>query len=139
VEIGNLIGALSIRAPAIAVATICMSVLGAWTNAPAWLLYAPAIVVGSFALVLWATRELPRQMKTMKDLGFSRNRDWIAYELSWKGYPRGSIWLGFFCFLAVLLSLQSPYALLGFTGFALVVAWARANRRYPADGGTLKA
>lgn len=125
---------LSKRAPVIVVVTLITSLFGAWSKAPDWLFNALAIVVGSLALLLWAARGLPRQFKSKEDLGFTRNRDFVAHELAGKGTPRGSYLLGFFGFATILVSgFQTPYGTLAFAGLALSVVWGIVNTRYPSD------
>ena len=125
---------LSKRAPALVLLTLCAALLGAWTSAPIWLAKGPAIIVGSLALLLLLARGRRHQFKTIDELGFTQNRDWIAYELAGKGTPPGSYLLGFFGFLTIFLTgFQTPYALLAWAGFALGVVWGIVNAHYPAD------
>jgi hypothetical protein len=126
----DLIDVLSKRAPVIAILALLAALIGTWARAPAELLNALAIAVGSLALLLWATRGLPIQFKSREDLGFSRNRDWIAYALAGKGVPRGYYLLGL---LGLATMLLSGFNWLAFAGFMLGVVWGIANCRYPAD------
>jgi hypothetical protein len=126
----ELIGVVSERAPVIAGLALLGALLGTWTRAPDALLNAFAIVVGSLALLLWAARRLQLQFKSKEGLGFARNRDWIAYELTGKGTPRGYYPLGALGLAAILLS---GFQWLAFAGFMLVVVWGIVNCRYPAD------
>ena len=115
---------LSMWAPTIAIAVFLVALVGAWTDASASLFNALAIVVGGLALVLLFTRGM-RHMKL---------KGWLAYELAGKGMPRGAYVLGFAGILTIFVcGLRSPYGTLAFAGFALAVAWIRANVRYPAD------
>ena len=105
-----------------------------WTSAPIWLAKGPAIIVGGLALWLLAARGRRNQFKTPGELGLTRNRDRIAYELAGKGTPPGSYLLGFFGFLTIFLTgFQSPYAMLAWAGFALGVVWGIVNAQYPAE------
>jgi len=127
------IDALSRWAPAIVIAVLIISLIGTWTNGSASLFNALAIVVGGLALVLLVTRGM-RHMRPKESLGFTRNQSWLAYELSGKGMPRGSYVLGLAGILTIFAcGFRSPYGTLAFAGFALAVAWIRANARYPAD------
>ncbi len=126
----ELIPVLSKRAPVIAGLAMLGALLGTWTRAPDALLSAFAIVVGSLALLLWAGRGRPLQLKSKEGLGFARNRDWITYELTGKGTPRGYYPLGAIGLAAILLS---GFNWLAFAGFMLVVVWGIVNCRYPAD------
>ena len=128
-----LIDALSRRAPFVVVVTLLVALVGYWTSAPDWLLTALAIAIGSLALMLWATRCLPLQFKSKEELGFTRTRDWLAYELVGKGAPRGYYILGF---LGVITILFTEFQSLAFAGFALGIVWGIVNARYPADRNT---
>src|SRR4051794_12209382 len=79
--------ALSKRAPMIVVITLCAALLSAWSGAPEWLNNGLAIGVGSLGLVLLASRGRQNEFKTAEELGSSRSKDWIAYELAGKGSP----------------------------------------------------
>jgi hypothetical protein len=128
-----MVDALSKRAPVIVVVTLCAALVGAWVSVPVWLPNGLAIIVGSLALLLLAARGRRHQFKTPEELGFNRNRDWLAYELAGKGTPRGGYLLGFFGFLTILLTGQSPCAMLAWAGLALGVVWGIVNAEYPAD------
>lgn len=126
----GLIGVLSRQAPWIAVLALLAALLGTWTRASDAFLNTLAIIVGSLALLLWATRGLPLQFKSKEEFGFSRNRDWLAYELTGKGTPRGYYPLGFLGLATILLS---GFNWLAFAGFMLGVVWGIVDCRYPAD------
>ena len=128
------IDVLSKWAPAVVVASLIASVLGAWTSAPDRLINSLALVVGSLALVLLIARGMREQFRPKEELGFTRMRDLIAYEFSGKGLPRGSYPLAALGMLTWLMTgVQSAYGWLAFSGFALTIAWIKANVRYPAD------
>jgi hypothetical protein len=134
VRAGEILNILSKRAPAIVILALCAALLGAWTSAPIWLAKGSAIIIGSLALLLLLARGRRHQFKTPDELGFTRNRDWIAYELADKGSPPGFYLLGFFSFLTIFLTgFQSPYAMLAWAGLALGVVWGIVNAHYPAD------
>jgi len=129
-----MIDRLSKRAPSIVVFTLCASLLGAWIEAPVWLPTTLAIVVGGLALLLFAARGRRHGLQGREELGFTRNRHWIAYELAGKGTPPGHYVLAFFGFLTIVLTgFQSSYAMPAWAGFALGIVWGIANRDYPAD------
>jgi hypothetical protein len=126
-----IVDVLSKRAPVIVVVTLCAALVGAWISVPVWLPNGLAIIVGSLALLLLAARRRRHQFETQEESGV--RRDWIAYELAGQGTPRGSYLLGFFGFLTILLTGQSPCAMLAWAGLALGVAWGIVNAHYPAD------
>ena len=131
---GSLIDGLSRRAPSIVGVTLCAALVGAWVEAPAWLATALAIVVGSLALLLFAARGARHGLRSTEQLGFARNRHWLAWELAGKGTPPGSYLFAFFGFLTIMLTgVDSPYAMPAWAAFALGIAWGIANRHYPAD------
>jgi hypothetical protein len=123
---------LSKRSPTIVVATLCAALLLDWTDAALWLPYALAIVVGSLALVLMATRDRRgRQVMTANDADSTENDSWIAHELAGKGTPSGSYLLGFFALVTIVLTgVQGAYAMPAWAGLALGAAWGIANARY---------
>ena len=118
------------RAPIIGGMTLLAAVIGEWSGVPVRILDVSAIAIGSLALALWAVRGLPLQHKSKEELGFTRNRDWFAYELTGKGSPRGFNLLGFLGIATVLLT---GFQSLAFAGFALIVAWGIVSMRYPND------
>jgi len=128
------IDVLSTWAPAIVVASLLAALIGAWTVGPEFLFNVLALIVGGLALTLLIVRGMREQFRRKEELGFTRTRDLIAYELAGKGMPRGSYVLGFAGLLTWLATgVQSAYSWLAFSGFALTVAWVKANVRYPAD------
>lgn len=128
------INVLSTWAPAVVVGSLLAALLGAWTVSPEWLFNALALIVGGLALVLLVARGMREQFRPKEELGFTRTRDLIAYELAGKGMPRGSYLLGLAGFFTwIVTGVQSAYGWLAFSGFALTVAWVKANVRYPAD------
>lgn len=125
---------LSKRAPLIVVLTLCAALVGAWIGVPVGLINSLAIIVGSLAIMLLATRARRNQLNSKQDLGFTRFSDRIVYELAGQGSPPGFYLLGFFAIVTVFLTgFQSPYSNLAWAGFFLDVAWGIANARYPAD------
>jgi hypothetical protein len=119
--------------PAIVIVVLIVALMGAWANGSASLFNALAIVVGLLALVLLVTRGM-RHMRPKETLGFTRKQSVLAYELAGKGMPRGSYALAIASVLTIFVcGFQSAYGILAFAGFALGVAWVRANIRYPAD------
>src|SRR4051794_6215128 len=125
---------LSKRAPVIVVITLCAALVSAWSGAPEWLNNGLAIGVGSLALALLSSRGRQNQFKTAQELGASRSRDWIAYELAGKGSPPGFYPLAFFGIVTIVLTgLQSPSSKPAWAGFFLGVVWGIVNARYPTD------
>jgi hypothetical protein len=119
------------------VLTLCAALAGAWTGAPVGLINGLAIIVGSLAMVLLAARRRLNRFKTTEELGFTRFRDRIAYELAGQGSPPGFYLLGFFGIVTIFLTgFQSPYSNLAWAGLFLGIAWGIANARYPADEGS---
>jgi len=134
VRIRAFLDMLSKRAPVIVVLALCAALVGGWIDAPVWLTDDLAIIVGSLAVVLLASRGRRNQFKTAEELGFSRSRDWIAYELAGKGSPPGFYPLGFFGIVTIVLTgIQSPSSKLAWAGLFLGVVWGIVNARYPAD------
>ena len=134
VRIGAFLDMLSKRAPLIVVLALCAALVGGWTGAPVWMTDDLAIVVGSLAVLLLASRGRRNQFKTAEELGFSRSRDWIAYELAGKGSPPGFYPLCFFGIVTIVLTgIQSPSSKLAWAGLVLGGVWGIVNARYPAD------
>lgn len=124
---------LSKWAASTAIVVWIVALTGAWANGSERLFNGLAIIVGGLALVLLFTRGLPR-MASKEDLGFDSNRSWLSSVLLGRHYPRGSFLLGFVGLLVVILSgFNTPYGTLAFAGYAMAIAWVRANRRYPAE------
>lgn len=125
---------LSKRAPIIVVLTLCAALVSAWTSGPVWLANGLAIIVASLAAVLLVARGRRSELKTPEELGFTRLRDWIAYELAGTGSPPGFYLLGFFGFITIFVTgFQSTYSRPAWAGFFLGVVWGIANARYPAE------
>ena len=125
---------LSKRAPIIVVLTLCAALVSAWTSGPVWLANGLAIIVASLAAVLLVARGRRSELKTPEELGFTRLRDWIAYELAGTGSPPGFYMLGFFGFITIFVTgFQSTYSRPAWAGFFLGVVWGIANARYPAE------
>lgn len=125
---------LSKRAPIIVVATLCAALVGAWTSGPVWLANGLAIVVAILAVVLLVARGRRNELTTSEELGFTRLREWIAYELAGKGSPPGFYLLAFFGFVTIFVTgIQSTYSRPAWAGFFLGVVWGIANAHYPAE------
>ena len=125
---------LSKRAPIIVVLTLCAALVDAWTSGPVWLANGLAIIVASLAAVLLVARGRRSELKTPEEVGFTRLRDWIAYELAGKGSPPGFYLLGFFGFITIFVTgFQSTYSRPAWAGLFLGVVWGIANARYPAE------
>ena len=125
---------LSKRAPIIVVLTLCAALVGAWTSGPVWLANGLAIIVASLAAVLLVARGRRSELKTPEEVGFTRLRDWIAYELAGKGSPPEFYLLGFFGFITIFVTgSQSTYSRPAWAGLFLGVVWGIANARYPAE------
>ena len=128
------VDAVSARAPVIIGAAIVFAVVGAWWNAPRGPFYALTIALLLLAAALWARRGLARQLMSKEQLGFRRNRDWLASEFFMKGTPPGYHALGFVSFLAVVLTgLRFPYAAVAIAAMMLTAAWGEDRRRYPSE------
>lgn len=116
------------------VLTLGAALVGGWTGGPVWLANGLAIIVASLAAVLLLARGRRNELKTPEELGFTRLRDWIAYELAGKGSPPGFYLLGFFGFITIFVTgFQSTYSRPAWAGFLLGLVWGIANARYPAE------
>jgi hypothetical protein len=133
-RVKSAIDELSRLAPAIVITVLIAALIGAWTNGAPLLFNALAIVVGALALVLLLARGM-RHMRPKESLGFTRNQSVLAYEFSGKGgTPRGTHFLAFAGLVTIVIcDFDTPYGKLAAAGFALFIAWLRANIRYPAD------
>ncbi|WP_344700215.1 hypothetical protein [Sphingomonas limnosediminicola] len=128
-----MIDSLSKRAPSIVALTLCVTLLIEWFGAPALLPRALAALVGSLALLLLLTRGRRRPMHGPEERG-SEQLNWIQYEIAGKGSPKGWYVLGFFCFLALMLTgFDTDYAMPAWAALALAIAWGLANATYPTD------
>jgi hypothetical protein len=128
------VDAASARAPIIIGLAIVAAVVGKWWSAPHWPFYALTIVLLLLAAVLWARRGLARQFMSKQQLGFRRNRDWLASEFFAKGTPRGYHAMGFVSFFAVgLTGPRFPYAGVAIAAMLLTVAWGEDRRRCPSE------
>jgi hypothetical protein len=123
---------LSKHAPSIEIATLCVALVAAWTDAPAWLPNGLALVVGFFALLLFAAR-VRRHEPVGAEEG-SAERSWLSYELAGKGTPSGYYILAFFALVTIVLTgFDAPYASPAWAALVLGLVWGLANRQYPAD------
>ena len=125
--------ALSRRAPTIVIVTLCAALVADWADAPLWLPYGLAIVVGCLALAVMASRDRQTPFSPEEGAGVT-NKSWIAHELAGKGSPSGFYVLGFFALVTIVLTgFQGPYSTPAWAALALGAAWRMANARYPAD------
>lgn len=130
----QIVKAASDRAPLIVGSALVAAVAGAWSSAPQWPFYALTVALVIFAAVVWARQGLSRQLKSKEALGFSRNRDWLQFELLAKGRPRGYYALAFVSWFALVLTgLRFPYAAVALAGMMLTVAWGEDRARYPSE------
>lgn len=128
---------LSTRAPIIVIVTLCTALVAYWLDAPLWLPYGLALIVGSMALVVMAARDRRGHFKPETELGSTRDESWIAHELAGNGSPRGSYLLGFCGLVTIaLIGFQGAYALPAWAALALAAAWGVANARYPSGDGS---
>jgi len=117
----------------IVIMTLCAALVTDWTGAPLWLPYGLAIIVGSLALVVMASRDRRGPVRTEEEPG-ATGKSWIAHELAGKGTPSGFYVLGFFGLVTIMLTgFQGPYSLPAWAALALGGAWGIANARYPSD------
>jgi hypothetical protein len=132
-----ILDALSKRAPIIVAITLCAALLSYWVNAPVWLPYGLAILVGGLALVLMAARGRRSRFATKEEPEINGNENWIAQELAGRGTPPGFYLLGFFGFVTIMLTgFQGAYAMPSWAAFALGVAWGISNARYTYEEGS---
>lgn len=127
--------ALTGRAPTIVIVTLCTALVAYWADAPVWLPYGLAIVVGVLALIVMASRDKRGPSPAEEEPGTS-TEGWLAQELAGKGTASGSYLLGFFGLVTIMLTgFQGAYALPGWAALALTAAWgvANANARYGTD------
>jgi hypothetical protein len=122
------------KAVAIAPAAICVADIGATFGRPHWPFYGLALVVTVFAILVGSRRAIPRLMFTKEQLGFTRNRDLLLYQIEMKGRPRGYLLLSGAWFIgAVLTGLRMPYVMVVLASGGLLAAWAGDRRQYPVD------
>lgn len=132
----TILDALSRRAPAIVVVTLCVALLGYWADAPLWLPYGLATVVGSLAVIVLAARNRRHQLGPEDEPGSDTDGNWIAQELSGKGSPPGFYVLQFFGLVTIMLTgFEGPYAVPAWAGLALGAAWGVANSRFSSGAG----
>jgi hypothetical protein len=128
---GKTIDGLSRRAPVIAVFTLCAALAGYWADAPLWLPYGLATIVGTLAVVVLAARNRHRQLEGQEEFGSATEGNWIAQELSGNGSPPGFYVLEFFGLITVMLTgFEGPYTTPAWASLALGAAWAIANGRF---------
>jgi hypothetical protein len=117
----------------IVIMTLCAALVADWAGAPLWLPYGLAIIVGSLALVVMASRDRRGPIRTDEGPDATGN-SWIAHELAGKGSPPGFYVLGFFGLITIILTgFQGPYSMPAWAALALGVAWGIANARYPDE------
>ena len=132
--LSELVETASNRAPIIVGVAIVVAVAGAWSQAPHWPFYALTFALVLLAAAVWARRGAGQLFKSREQLGFRRNRDWLAFEFLAQGMPRGYYGLAFASWFAVVLAgLRFPYAAVAIAGMLLTVAWGADKRRYPSD------
>jgi len=125
---------LAKRAPDIVILTLFAALLGAWTDAPAFVANGLAIVVGILALGVLATRRRRPLFENAYEQDSSERPGWLEHELAGKGTPHGSYLLAFFGFLTIMLTgFNSPFGKLAWAGLALTIAWSVADIHFPAD------
>jgi len=116
----------------IVVVTLCAALGGYWAEAPQWLPYGLAILIGGLALVQMAARDRRGRFAAVEEAG--TNKSWIAHELAGNGSASGSYLLCFFALVTVMLTgIGGAYAMPAWAALALAAAWGIANARYPAD------
>ena len=126
--------ALSRRAPAIVVVTLCAALVAYWADVPVWLPYGLATVVGSLAVVVLAARNRRRPLRAVDEAGSDTDGNWIAQELAGNGSPSGFYVLEFFALVAIMLTgFEGPYATPAWAAFALGAAWGIANARFSSS------
>jgi hypothetical protein len=121
-------------APLIAIAATVVADFAALAGRPHWTLYVLAFIVLALATIVASRRALPRYFcSTERDLGFTRNRDWLFYDFFARGYPL-TYWLLQPLWWAGLLltGLKIPYLLVAIAAALLLLAWASDQRKYPA-------
>jgi hypothetical protein len=120
----------------IVVVTLCAALVGYWAEAPLWLPYGLAAIVGSLAIVVLAARDRSRHLVADRELGAASDGNWIAQELSGKGSPPGFYVLQFFGLVTIMLTdVEGPYATPAWAGFALGAAWGIAKARFSSGDG----
>ena len=118
----------------IVVVTLCAALVGYWIDAPLWLPYGLATIVGGLALVQMAARDRRGRSTAAEEPGSDGEKSWIAYELAGEGSASGSYLLGFFALVTIMLTgLRGAYAMPAWAALALAAAWGVANARYPTD------
>ena len=133
----RILDALSKRAPAIVIVTLCSALGSYWLSAPLWLPECLAIIVAGLALVLMAARGRRAQFSGWESSGGSSDKNWIAQELAGNGTPAGFYLFGFFgCVTIMLTGVEGAYATPAWAALALAVAWGFANARYTDDDGS---
>jgi hypothetical protein len=118
----------------IVVVTLCAALVGYWIDAPLWLPYGLATIVGCLALVQMAARDRRGRSTAAEEPGSDGEKSWIAHELAGEGSASGSYLLGFFALVTIMLTgLRGAYAMPAWAALALAAAWGVANARYPTD------
>jgi hypothetical protein len=132
--LSRLVKAASDYAPLIVGSALIAAVGGAWISAPKWPFYVLTFALVISAALVWARRGFSRFLKSPAQLGFTRNRDFILFQIDGSGTPRGYFALAFVSWFAVVLTgLRFPYAALAIAGMIFTTAWAADKRHYPAD------
>jgi len=101
---------------------------------PAWAILRPHYCIASLGRCFVGATRAGSTTYVEGQLGFRRNRDWLASEFFMKGTPPGYHALGFVSFLAVVLTgLRFPYAAVAIAAMMLTAAWGEDRRRYPSE------
>ena len=73
-------------------------------QAPHWPFYALTFALVLLAAAIWARRGAGLLFKSREQLGFPRNRDWLAFKFVPKGMPKGYYGLAFGSWFAAVLA-----------------------------------
>jgi hypothetical protein len=125
---------LARTAPMLAIVAIAAADAGARIGGTQWLFYCMALAVLLSAILVASRRALPRLLWTTEQLGFTRNRDWITYEVDFRGRPKGYIALVIVWFISLVMTGGgAPYLCTVAASGLLLAAWAGDRRKYRVD------